>query len=40
MNKEEIEVFNIIYKNFCIGKFGAEPSIEEYMQERRDLDSL
>lgn len=37
MNEEEIELFNVIYNSFCIGKFGVEPSIEEYTQERRDL---
>lgn len=37
MNEEEIELFNVIYNSFCIGKFGVEPSIEEYIQERKDL---
>lgn len=37
MNEEEIELFNVIYNSFCIGKFGVEPSIEEYTQERKDL---
>ena len=39
LNEEEVEIFNAIYKNFCIGKFGIEPSIEEYQQERMVQDS-
>ena len=37
LNEEEVEVFNVIYASFCIGKFGSEPSIEEHTQERQDL---
>lgn len=40
LNEEEVEIFNAIYKNFCIGKFGVEPSIEEYLQERMVQNSL
>lgn len=37
LNKEEIEVFNVIYGSYCIGTFGTEPSIDEYTQERQKL---
>ena len=37
LNEEEIEIFNVIYNSYCIGKFGTEPSMEEYTQERQDL---
>ena len=37
LNEEETEIFNVIYNSFCLGKFGVEPSIEEYIQERKDL---
>ena len=36
LNEEEIDIFNFIYNTFCIGKFGIEPSIEEYTTERLD----
>lgn len=39
LNEEEIEIFNILYNSYCIGKFGTEPSMEEYTQERQDLRS-
>ena len=37
LNEDETEIFNVIYNSFCLGKFGVEPSIEEYTQERKDL---
>ncbi len=40
LNEDEVEIFNVIYNSFCLGKFGLEPSIEEYTQERMLLDSL
>ena len=39
LNEEEIEIFNVLYNLYCIGKFGTEPGMEEYTQERQDLRS-
>lgn len=40
LNEEELEVFNAVYESFCIGKFGKDPSMEEYTQERSMTESV
>ena len=40
LNDEESEVFNAVYCSFCIGRFGMEPSTEEYTQERAIIEAI